>query len=126
MKTVTDNILSHEISDQDSLKIFTLGGLSIQRGAIPLSGFASRKVEALLVYLACTKYPQPREVLADLLWDERSQDRAMGNLRVVLTSLRKQLAPYVTITRDSVELNPEAKSWLDAAEMEALLGAAHR
>ena len=26
MKTVSDNILSHEISDQDTLKIFTLGG----------------------------------------------------------------------------------------------------
>jgi len=120
------NILAQDTSDQDSLKIFTLGGLSIQRGGTPLTGFASRKVEALLVNLACTKHPQPREVLAELLWDERSQDRAMGNLRVVLTSLRKQLAPYITITRDSVELNTEAKLWLDAAEMEELLGAARK
>jgi ABC-type oligopeptide transport system substrate-binding subunit/DNA-binding SARP family transcriptional activator len=126
MKTVSDNLQTKETSDQDSLKIFTLGGLSIQRGAIPLTGFASRKVEALLVYLACTKHPQPREVLAELLWDERSQDRAMGNLRVVLTSLRKQLSPFVTINRDSVELNPDAKSWLDTAEMERLLGTAHQ
>ena len=124
MKTVMDNLLTQETREQDSLKIFTLGGLSIQRGADPVSGFASRKVEALLVYLACTRFPQPREVLADLLWDERSQDRAMGNLRVVLTSLRKQLAPYVTITRDSVELNRAANSWLDATEMETTLAAA--
>jgi ABC-type oligopeptide transport system substrate-binding subunit/DNA-binding SARP family transcriptional activator len=109
------------MNSQESLKIFTLGGLSIQRGAKPVTGFASRKVEALLVYLACTKHPQPREVLAELLWDERSQDRAMGNLRVVLTSLRKLLNPYIIITRDSVSMNLEEDIWLDVSELESMV-----
>ena len=34
----------------DLLKVSTLGGLSIQRGDDPVTGFISRKVEALLVY----------------------------------------------------------------------------
>ena len=104
-----------EMRSTQLLEIFTLGGLSIQRGTKPLTGFASRKVEALLIYLACTKHPQPREVLAELFWDDRSQDRAMGNLRVVLASLRKQLAPYVTITRDTVSLNLDENIWLDVS-----------
>ena len=110
-----------DMMSTQSLEIFTLGGLSIQREAKPVTGFASRKVEALVIYLACTKHPQPREVLAELFWDERSQDRAMGNLRVVLTSLRKQLAPFVNITRDTVSLNLDENIWLDVSELEDLL-----
>jgi hypothetical protein len=92
----------------DVLTISTLGGLSIRLDGEPVTGLASRKVEALLIYLACTGRPQPREVVAEMLWEERSQSQALSNLRVVLSSLRKHLAPYVTITRDTVALNPDA------------------
>ena len=109
------------VKNAEPLKIFTLGGLSIQQGSELVTGFASRKVEALFVYLARTRHPQPREVLAELLWDERSQDRAMGNLRVVLTSLRKLLNPYVIITRDTVSLNTAEDIWLDVSELERLV-----
>ena len=68
----------------------------------PISGFASRKVEALLIYLACTRRAQPREFLAELLWDERSQAQAMSNLRQVVFDLRHHLAPYVHVTRQTV------------------------
>jgi predicted ATPase/DNA-binding SARP family transcriptional activator len=110
----------------DTLEITTLGGLSIRVGGEPVTGFYSRKVEALLVYLACTDRPQPRDVLADLLWDEVTQSRAMGNLRVVLHSLREKLGPYVDITRTTVALNPGNDPstssgqgvWFDVAELE--------
>ena len=91
----------------DILEISTLDGLSIHRDGKPLTDFASRKVEALLVYLACTGRPRPREVLAEMLWKERSQSQALANLRVVLSSLRKHLGLYVTITRDTAALNPD-------------------
>jgi DNA-binding SARP family transcriptional activator len=90
----------------DTLEITTLGGLDIRVGGEPVTGFYSRKVEALLIYLACADRPQPRDVLADLLWDETTQSRAMGNLRVVLHNLREKLGPYVDITRTTVALNP--------------------
>ena len=96
------------------LTIITLGGLSIRREGELVTDLASRKAEALLVYLACTGRPRPREVLAEMLWEERAQDRALSNLRVVLSSLRKHLAPYVTITRDTVALNPDAAVCLDS------------
>jgi DNA-binding SARP family transcriptional activator len=108
----------------NDLEISTLGGLEIRHGGAPVSGFTSRKVEALLVYLACTRRPHSRDVLADLLWDDLSQSRAMGNLRVVLHSLRQQLGSYVEISRDTVALNPESTVWLDVAELEENLDAA--
>ena len=72
----------------DPLEIITLGGLDIRVGGEPITGFESRKVEALLVYLACNARPQSRDVLADLLWDNLSQTRAMANLRGALYDLR--------------------------------------
>ena len=103
-----------------SLQIRTLGGLTIRLGDDLVTGFASRKAELLLVYLACNPHNHRREVLADLLWDDRTQKRAMGNLRVVLSSLRKVAGPFVTITRDTAAINAE-RVWLDTAELEAAL-----
>ena len=102
----------------DLLEISALGGLSIKRAGAPVTGFASRKVEALFVYLLCARRAMPREVLAELLWDERSQTRALGNLRVALSSLRKLLGPYVEIARETVGLRPEANIWVDVSEIE--------
>jgi WD40 repeat protein/DNA-binding SARP family transcriptional activator len=62
-------------------------------------------------------------VLADLLWDERTQSQALGNLRRELTALRKSVGEYLTITRQSVELNPDANVWLDVRELEGTLTA---
>jgi DNA-binding SARP family transcriptional activator len=111
------------MNDARLLEISTLGGLSIRLAGESVSGLASRKVEALLVYLACSGRAQRREVLAELFWEERTQSQAMSNLRVALSSLRKQLGPYVTITRDTVGVNPEKGVWLDMAELEAHLSA---
>lgn len=108
------------------LEISTLGGLSIFCEGKPVAGLASRKADALLVYLACTRRPHPREVLADLLWDERSQTRALSNLRVVLSSIRKHLGAYVSISRDSVTLSREGKVRLDVAELDANLATAQQ
>jgi hypothetical protein len=63
------------------LLISTLGRLSIERDGQPVTGLASRKAEALLVYLACNRRSHPREVLADLLWDGRTQSQALASLQ---------------------------------------------
>jgi DNA-binding SARP family transcriptional activator/tetratricopeptide (TPR) repeat protein len=103
------------------LRLTTFGNLAIELDGRPLSGLASRKAEALLVYLACDPRTHPREVLADLLWDDRSQKQALANLRVVLSSLRKELGDYVDITRDTAGVRPEVAIWLDVAQLEATL-----
>jgi DNA-binding SARP family transcriptional activator len=102
----------------ERLRIHTLGGLSIERGGEAVDDFASRKAQALLVYLACTEREHPREVLAELLWDDRSQRQALANLRVVLSSLRKEVGPFVAITRTTAAMDDQADVWLDAAELE--------
>lgn len=104
------------------LQIKTLGGLRIHLNGLPLSGLHSRKVEALIVYLVATRLPQPREVLADLLWDEQTQ--ASANLRVLLTDLRQVLAPFFFISRATVAVNPESVISFDAGQFEGHLDAA--
>jgi WD40 repeat protein/DNA-binding SARP family transcriptional activator len=106
-----------------SLQIYTLGGVQVLRAGEPVSGLSTHKAEALLIYLASTRRPQPREVLAEFLWDERTQSQAMGNLRGVLTNLRQVLGDSLVITRDQAGINPEAEVWLDAFELENSLSA---
>jgi predicted ATPase/DNA-binding SARP family transcriptional activator len=106
------------------LEIEALGGLRIRRGGTLVTDLGSRKAAALLVYLVCSRRPQPREVLADLLWDERSTAQATANLRVLLTRLGKQLSSYLLITRSTVAFNLESSHWFDVAEMEQLLASA--
>jgi DNA-binding SARP family transcriptional activator len=99
------------------LEIFTFGGLQLRCGGEPIKGLGSRKAEALLVYLAAAGTPQQREVLADFFWEERPQSQAMANLRTVLSSLRKQLGSYLSISRYTVALKPDSNYWFDANEL---------
>lgn len=105
----------------DSLRITTLGGLRIEHNDQPVTGLASRKADALLIYLIYTGRSHERESLATLLWDDRPSSRALGNLSVLLSSLRKHLAPYLTITRYWVSSNQENEIWLDVKEFESCL-----
>ena len=71
------------------LEIRTLGGLGVEQGGQPVTGFVSRTAEALLVYLACTGQSHPREVLAEFLWPYREREQVRANLRTVLANLRE-------------------------------------
>ncbi|MGD2252163.1 MAG: hypothetical protein PVF70_04525, partial [Anaerolineales bacterium] len=75
----------------DTLKLSLFGNLHICVGDSPVGGLVSRKAEALLAYLAVTSRRHAREKVAELLWSGLSQGSAMANLRVVLTSLRKEI-----------------------------------
>src|SRR5262245_38425383 len=97
------------------LEIVTLGGLVLRHNGKLVTTFASRKAEALLVYVAYTGRAQSREALAELLWDERSQTQSLTNLRTVLASLRQQLAPYLAADRQSIGMNPDSTYRLDVA-----------
>ncbi|MGW8249218.1 MAG: AfsR/SARP family transcriptional regulator, partial [Anaerolineales bacterium] len=100
------------------LKILTFGGLSIRIGEKPVTGLASRKAELLLVYLARQARPYAREVLAELLWEGRSKSQAQANLRVVLSSLRRNLGDYLDIDRQRAGILLGADIWLDASILE--------
>ncbi len=98
----------------ESPKLYTFNGLQLLEDGQTPSKIGSRKAEALLSYLVLNPKPQPRDVLADLLWDDRTQQQAMSNLRRELSELRKKLAPYLRIERDSVTFDSAAGLWVDA------------
>ena len=105
------------------LELSLLGPLTIRRDGAVLK-LPSRRTEALLVYLIRNRQTHARDVLAHLLWDDLPQTTAQGNLRVLLANLRKDLAPYVTITRQTVAFNAGSPHRLDLDGLEAVLAAA--
>lgn len=109
---------NYRIMTETSLKIELLGGIHFVVDGQPVTDLPTRKAEALLVYLVCHRRAFAREVLADLLWDDRPQDQALANLRSILSSLRRSFKPYLTITRQSVAFNHESDYTLDVAEFE--------
>src|SRR5688500_18082742 len=114
-------------SGVDTLSIHTLGGVAIELRHVPITDasttnpvlqrvhFRTRTVEALLIYLASQGRPLGRDILAELLWPERTQEQARANLRVAIHRLREQLDPYLLVTRQSVAINPDIEIFLDTA-----------
>lgn len=124
------------------LELRLFGGLEILTNAKSVEGLVSRKAYALIAYLACNPTVHTRERVADLLWDDRTPAAALGNLRVLLNSIRSQVVPPVVITRNSVQVPPSPPTlssvllsskavsypadsngdvWMDCREFETLL-----
>lgn len=94
-----------------------LGSASLFIDGRPLNQFRSQKEAALLIYLAHTGQSQSRELIADLLWEDRSTKQALSNLRTVLARLRKQIGGALKITRKAVALTPESRQQVDSASL---------
>lgn len=107
--------------NQPKLTISLLGGLTITQEGTAVTRFASRKADALFVYLACNPRPHPRETLATLFWPDNDQTRALANLSVALTSLRKQLDAYLIAERHTVTFNSDVDFQLDATQFETAI-----
>ena len=59
-----------------TLRLSLLGSPLVQLGDELVAGLSPQKVKALLIYLAYTAQPQPRELLADLFFDDRPPKQA--------------------------------------------------
>ena len=83
------------------IKLF--GALQVQREEDrTLSGLSLRRVGALLAALILrAPHPVPREELTELLWPDEAPDVARNRLRVLLSSLRRQLEPLEPAGADS-------------------------
>jgi hypothetical protein len=69
-----------------------LGPFVLECDGVPVTGFRSDKVRALLAYLAVEPgRPWSRSTLADLLWPDRPEGVARSNLRSALSNLRRVL-----------------------------------
>jgi DNA-binding SARP family transcriptional activator/TolB-like protein len=75
------------ISGTSALEMRLLGPLAVSRDGAALALPASRKVRALLAYLALTPHAVTRSHLCDLLWDVPDDPR--GELRWCLSKLRR-------------------------------------
>src|SRR4051794_17180622 len=75
-----------EMASPSADRVLLLGPLQVIRNGCPLPQPPSRKVRALLAYLAVTGRPVSREKLCELLWDVADDPRS--ELRWCLTKLR--------------------------------------
>ena len=97
------------------LRIRALGPPEVRLGD-NLVTFPTRKTLALLIYLAIEAGAQPREYLGALLWPEANPERSFANLRNTLGHLQSALgqirdqirSPYLSVTNNSLGLNPDA------------------
>lgn len=105
----------------NNLVITLLGSFRATLNGEQINGFESNKVRALLAYLVIeSNRPHTREKLAGLLWPERPETVARGNLRYALSNLRKAIGdresrePVLCISRQTIQFNPDSAAWVDA------------
>ena len=115
--------LSTKPSSDPPLSLTLFGSLQVQWHGRFVTDFVSRKAEALLVYVVLHPRPHAREILADLLWDDRTQKQALGNLRVLLSNVRKLFPDLLHIDRQTVRLHRETAVSSDAHQLQTALKA---
>jgi predicted ATPase/DNA-binding SARP family transcriptional activator len=124
------------------LALSFLGPFQVTFDSVPVEGFESDKVRALLAYLAVkADQPHRRDSLAAMLWPEQRQEIALKNLRHVLYKLRQVLGegdqggegpgskpPCLLVTAHTVQFDGNSDFRLDLREFERLMAAsrAHR
>ena len=102
-----------------SLKLF--GGFDLRVNDVPVDSFVSNKARALLAFLVVTNRPQPRPVLAELLWGDKPDDVANANLRMALSNLRKLVGPCLDITRSDVAIVKGCRYDVDVQQFQTRL-----
>lgn len=108
------------------LELHLLGPFLTLKEGVPLEGFRSDKVRALLAYLALEGRTRPlrRSAISELLWPGYTEETARHSLRTALHNLRQLLAPLeiVQATRQTVQLvASDQELWCDAQELETIL-----
>ncbi|MHB8629412.1 MAG: AfsR/SARP family transcriptional regulator [Aggregatilineales bacterium] len=106
------------------LQLITLGGLDIRLFGQPAPKLMSRKVEALLIYLAANPYSHPREVLSETFWNNQPQDRSLTYLRTALANLNKHFPSFLDITRQTIRIKSDSAYWLDLTKLHSALNTA--
>jgi DNA-binding SARP family transcriptional activator len=108
-----------------TLSLFLLGPFLARVRQDHALALSSKKAQALLAYLALeAARPHYREALSGLLWPERPDQAARGSLRQALQELRRAIgdngafSPLLLVSRETIQLNPDADYWLDVDAFE--------
>lgn len=91
-----------------------LGPVALFKDGQPLQQFRSQKEVALLLYLAQTGQSHSRDFMADLLWEDRTTEQALSNLRTVLARLHKQVDDALLVSRKTLALAPASQQQVDS------------
>lgn len=109
-----------------ALEISLFGSIQVHRDGHEVK--LTRTTQTLLAYLLLYRHrPHHRDTLANLLWDDRTEDRARSCLSTALWRLRCALeseeAPadvyLITTSTGEIQFNPESAYWLDVAVFES-------
>lgn len=98
------------------LTIRMLGRPRIERDGVALSASLPAKGQAMLFYVGALRQPQPRSLLAALLWSDAGQAKARANLRLTLTRLRRVLGDALQLDGGEIALAEEVSVDLHAFE----------
>ncbi len=111
-----------------SAKFF--GQFQVSLGGTPIHEWRYDKVRALCAYLIIeAERVHSRDKLAALLWPDSPDAAARKSLRQALIYLRQAIGddsaqpPFLLITRESIQFNPDSSFQSDVAEFLALLAA---
>jgi DNA-binding SARP family transcriptional activator len=103
------------------------GRFCAQCGEQTLDGLEANKTQELLSYLLIHRdRPQPRELLADVLWTDSPGSQSKKHLRQVLWHLNSALSAHVDddgsslllVDAEWIRVNPAADLWLDVSAFE--------
>jgi predicted ATPase/DNA-binding SARP family transcriptional activator/tetratricopeptide (TPR) repeat protein len=95
------------------LRGYLLGGADYHVDGELIGEYTSQRAAALLAYLMLEPGLHGREFLAQLLWEDRDQDRTLSNLRSLLAALPDDLRSTLTVTRSNVGIDPTVSTWTD-------------
>jgi DNA-binding SARP family transcriptional activator/predicted ATPase/Tfp pilus assembly protein PilF len=110
-----------EKREANVLQLSLLGAPKLLCNGKVISGFITRKAEALFYYLAVTERPHTRAALAALLWPEMSEQNARKNLRDVIASLRKLVGDHLLISNQTLALDLAQPYWVDVTALSQVL-----
>ncbi|MDY7078238.1 MAG: BTAD domain-containing putative transcriptional regulator [Chloroflexota bacterium] len=104
------------------LRLFTFGGLRIERGGQTLQ-LPTDKARDLLAYLVTFRdRPHPRPVLAGILWPDLAEEKARRRLSDTLWRIRRVVGPQVILAdENALQFNASSDYWLDAERFENLV-----
>lgn len=81
--------------------------------------FKTNKSQALLIYLAVNQRVHSRDMLADLLWTDMSNQQARKNLRDTLAYLRAGVGDYILVDSHTLTFNQHFPSAIDVNDFVA-------
>ena len=101
---------------QRHLTLQLLGSTSILLDGKPIRKLSTRAAEALVIYVLHQSRPVPREQLADMFFQASEPKQAAANLRAMLSQIKKELDPFIEITRYTVGRREDVSFSVDSIQ----------